>query len=137
MLPLIFIVIGCSTQNKREQLLSIQQQRILKLEQALLQKEKVINKMKVSRWVGQPVRVSEAVAFTKLNRLIENKKWVQALKESARLKKRYPKSIRLSGHRLKIFRAMGLSKQARKEGFMLKKLRAQNLRKRKSVLNGL
>ena len=67
-----------------------------------------------------------AAMITKINmaksQKIKNKQWVAALKESSKLKKSYPNSIKLARYRVAIFKKMGLKKQAISEINQLKKL---------------
>lgn len=125
LLSTLFIVSGCANSQKRAKLMAIQKRRIAKLEKQLSVKQKTIEKMKVQRWVGQPVQTPEKVAFAKLRKLIKNKQWVLALKESSRLKNTHPRSVSLMEYRYKVFKKMGLTKQAIREYKKMQSLRAR------------
>lgn len=129
----LFIVSGCSTQSKREKLISIQKIRINKLEQQLARKNQELEKIKVNKWVSEPAPVPEAKALGELKQKIKNKQWVAALKQSGDLKKTYPDSVKLAKYRILIFKKMGLKKQAIEEYNLIKKMRAKKLKSTKKI----
>ena len=120
----LFIVSGCSTQSKRENIIGIQKIRIQKLEKQLARKNNVISKFKVQKWTRQAPSVPESKALKVLKNKMKNKQWVSALKLSGKLKEFYPKSITLAKYRMLIFKKMGLKKQAFKEYKFIKARRA-------------
>lgn len=110
----LLIVSGCSTQDKREEILHIQKRRIHSLEQELSRKQKEIDSLKQKEWMysGKTLQQGD---FLKLKNLVAEKKWIEAVKESANLKRKFPESIQLRKYRFKIFEEMGLKKQAKRE----------------------
>lgn len=127
----LFIVSGCTTTTKRNQIVGIQKVRIKKLEQRIKKQDKLIAKLKAQKWAKKPVKKSSALALKPLKAHIKNKQWVAALKLSGELKKQYPRSLKLAKYRVAIFRQMGLEKQAIKEINEIKKLRAKNKSRRR------
>lgn len=121
-LSLVFIFSGCSSPSKKNQLLSLQQRRIKKLEHQLKKKDRQIQKLKTSRWVNKPIRKDETLAFKPLRQLIRQKNWPRALQVSSELKKQYSSSAQLRIYRYQIFSKMGLLEQANQEKRMARKL---------------
>lgn len=123
-LPLMLLLIfsGCSSSEKKNELLSLQKRRIQKLETQLEKKEQVIQKLKTDRWLNKPIHKHEKLALLPLNKLIKDKRWAQALRLSSELKKSYPNSVKLRVQRYKIFSKLGLKKQALNERRAAKKL---------------
>ncbi len=111
----LFIVSGCASQTKKQNLLGIQKIRIQKLEQQLAKKNEVIAKMKVRKWVSEPPPIPETEALKPLKQKIAKKQWVSALRLSTQLKQSYPQSRTLIKYRVAIFKKMGLKKQAIQE----------------------
>ncbi len=105
--------------------------RINKLEKQLARKNQQIQKMKVKKWT-RPARAAESAAFRSLNEKVAAKQWVDALEESRRLKKLYPKSLRLTKMRAQIFAKMGLRKQAKHEVKIFRNLKANRNGKTKT-----
>ena len=126
----VTILSGCSTPEKKQQLLSLQKRRILKLEKQVTKQTKYIDKLKAQKWTNKPVRVGEKLALRRLKKIMRQKKWVKALKLSSRIKKRYPKSRTLAKYRYVIFSKMGLTKQADSENRRFRKLQANRDRER-------
>lgn len=120
---------GCASETKKDEILGIQRNRIVKLERDLSRKNKIINELKAERWVKKPVKVSEATAFKPLREKIKIKDWVGALRVSSTLKQKHPNSLTLARYRYSIFKKMGLMNQANQELDWLKKLKAQASRK--------
>ena len=105
--------------------MSLQKQRIVHLEHELKKKDQLIDKMKAHKWAKAKVKVPESLALKPLKKKIAQKKWIQALKLSGRLKKRFPRSYKLARYRYLIFKKMGLTKQALNELGTMKKLQAR------------
>lgn len=125
----LLIFSGCSTVDKKDEIVDLQRRRIHKLENALEQKSQLIQDMKVKKWVNLPVKAPEKIAFKPMMSQIKAKDYVGALKTSSQLKKKYPESSRLMKIRVKLFRIMGLKKQANSEINSFRKFRAQMNRK--------
>ena len=130
---LIIIVSGCATSDRSSKVIAIQKSRIQKLEQQLERKNLQIQKLKVGSWIKKPIRPNEDLAFINLHKMIVQKKWIAALKESGRLKSQFPESVKLSSYRYRIFNKMGLKEQAASERDIMKglisKRRQQGLKK--------
>lgn len=129
----LFIVSGCALPTKKDQVIGIQKVRIQKLEQQLENKNKVIAELKVQKWVKKPVKVDEALALKPLQRKIQKKQWIKALRLSSALKKQYPHSIELKKYRVMIFKKMGLNKQASREMSSLRRAMIQQKRSNKKL----
>jgi hypothetical protein len=129
----VFIFTGCSLKSKRSDLLGLQQIRIKKLEQQLAVKNETIAKMKMQKWVQAPPPKPISYAIRPLQRLLKEKKWVQALKLSSKMKTDYPNSKRLARYRVVIFRKMGLNKQATQELKRFKRLISKQKRSNKTI----
>lgn len=85
--------------------------------------------MKADRWANKPVKIDEGLALRPLKKQIKKKQWVEALKTSRHLKRKYPNSVKLAFYRYSIFKKMGLKKQAMTELKTAKSLREKNRRK--------
>lgn len=123
---LVLIFAGCANFDKQGDLVKIQKQRINKLERQLSYKQKQVDRLKLRRWMNKPVSAQSGKQFVRLKKLVKAKKWVMALKESNRLKRMYPKSVKVAMYRAQIFKKMGLRKQAESERRSAKDLRARN-----------
>ncbi|MCJ8278251.1 MAG: hypothetical protein HRT44_08265 [Bdellovibrionales bacterium] len=121
----ITIIFGCSTKDKKNQIISLQKKRIHKLEKQLRLKNSTIKKLKVKKWANEKVVVSSKQRLSQLQSLMAKKRWVDAIQLSSKIKKQYPKSKQLRSMRIRIFQEMGLKNQARREKAILQKLRAQ------------
>ena len=129
----LFIVSGCATESKRDQIVGIQKVRIKKLEKQLKQQNKIIAQLKAKKWIKAPVKKSASRALKPLKTLINNNQWVAALKLSSTLKQQYPRSRKLARYRVKIFKKMGLEKQAMDELKSLKKMKARTKKRSRRI----
>jgi len=128
----IIIVSGCSTPEKKINLVEIQRSRIQILQNELEKKEQLISELKAKDWMRRPVLVDERIALKKLSFLVHEKKWAQALKESSRLKKDYSHSVALRTFRYKIFQRLGLEGKAMEERSAIQNIIAQSRNSRKA-----
>ena len=124
----IFIVSGCATNDKSSQIMSLQKQRIVRLEQQVKKQNKVISKLKAKKWVKASKKKKDSNSLKILQQYVNQKKWIKALQLSGSIKKKHPTSITLAKLRYKIFQNMGLNKQAKNEMKHLKKLTARKKR---------
>ena len=125
----VFMISGCSTVGKQDKLLELQKRRIVKLEKALRVKDRQLAKLKGKKWASLS---QKRAAVARLDKLMAQKKWVEALKLSTDLKTKNPKSLKIARSRHRIFKAMGLKKQARGEMQLYRRLK-QAKKKSKQV----
>jgi hypothetical protein len=125
----LIIFIGCSTSKKEDEIARLQRVRIQKLERRVARQDKIITDLKQSRWIKKPADFSEGQALLPLKKLMTEKRWVEALKKSSELKRRYPNSRLLSRYRVTIFKKMGLKKQAHKEAQSIARKQVKSVKK--------
>ncbi len=121
---------GCLSSGpsvKEKKVIGIQKKRIHQLEKQLAQKKQQLEKLKTHKWLR--VKPQSQKALHGLKKKLREGQLVEALRESAQLKQKYPKSVELGKLRVMIFQKMGLKKQAQKEALSVEKIARQRTRR--------
>jgi len=121
---ILITLIGCSTFTQKSEVISLQKKRIQRLEQEVKRRDQKISKIENKLFVKSLQKENEKKSLLKLKKMMGQKQWLEALQESARLKKQYPRSATLTQYRAIIFKRMGLKRQAQLEYNQFKALSA-------------
>lgn len=111
-------------------MIELQKKRIEKLEQHNRRQARKIEGLKAQLWAKPSLAVVQRSSVAKLKTLVQQKKWVSALKTSSELLEERPKSLPVREVRILVLRKMGLYKEAEAEKKRLLALRESQRRER-------